>query len=142
MPTKLTEEELSDLVAEAKVATFCTTNPDGTIHAVPVWFRSDNGSFRFFTGRRSRKCDNLRRDPRVSISLSINRLDDGPSSVALIYGTATVNNAPLAEVLKTARWIMERYVDEEGVNTRLADITDGAVALVDIEPTRIVAYHP
>lgn len=44
--------------------------PDGAPHAVPVWVGTHGDHVVIFTGPESRKARNLRRDPRVALSLT------------------------------------------------------------------------
>jgi PPOX class probable F420-dependent enzyme len=44
--------------------------PDGAPHSVPVWIGTDGDRVAILTGPGSRKARNLRRDPRVALSLT------------------------------------------------------------------------
>ena len=44
--------------------------PDGAPHTVPVWIGTYGGHIVFLTSPESRKARNLRRDPRVALSLT------------------------------------------------------------------------
>lgn len=47
----------------------CTTRPDGSPHAAPVWGLWHDGAVVFSTAPASRKGRNLERDPRVAVHL-------------------------------------------------------------------------
>ncbi|MGA5300406.1 PPOX class F420-dependent oxidoreductase [Nucisporomicrobium flavum] len=47
-----------------------TVLPDGGPHSVPVWAGTHGDHIAVFTGPQSRKARNLRRDPRVALSLT------------------------------------------------------------------------
>jgi PPOX class probable F420-dependent enzyme len=47
-----------------------TVLPDGAPHAVPVWVGTDGERAVVLTGPESRKARNLRRDPRVALSIA------------------------------------------------------------------------
>jgi PPOX class probable F420-dependent enzyme len=51
------------LVDARLVCVLATAEPDGRIHAVPMWYASDGDSLVLATGSRSRKVSNLRRAP-------------------------------------------------------------------------------
>jgi PPOX class probable F420-dependent enzyme len=51
-------------------AHLATVLPDGGPHSVPVWVDTEGDHIVFLTGPDSRKARNLRRDPRVAISLT------------------------------------------------------------------------
>ena len=61
------------------IAHLATVLPDGAPHSVPVWVGTHGDHVVFLTGPGSRKADNLRRDPRVALSLDVGT--DGPLPV-------------------------------------------------------------
>ena len=52
------------------IAHLATTSPDGAPHCVPVWIGTHQGHIAFLTGPDAKKARNLRRDPRVAISIA------------------------------------------------------------------------
>jgi PPOX class probable F420-dependent enzyme len=52
------------------IAHLATVLPDGSPHAVPLWIGTVGDRIAILTGPGSRKARNLRRDPRVAISLT------------------------------------------------------------------------
>ena len=52
------------------IAHLATVLPDGAPHSVPVWIGTHGEHIAILTGPDSRKARNLRRDPRVAISLT------------------------------------------------------------------------
>ncbi|MEV6366977.1 PPOX class F420-dependent oxidoreductase [Micromonospora musae] len=52
------------------IAHLATVLPDGAPHSVPVWIGTHGDHIVILTGPGSRKARNLRRDPRVALSLT------------------------------------------------------------------------
>jgi PPOX class probable F420-dependent enzyme len=52
------------------LAHLATVLPDGSPHSVPLWVGTRGEQIVFLTGPHSRKARNLRRDPRVALSLT------------------------------------------------------------------------
>lgn len=52
------------------LAHLATVLPDGAPHSVPVWIGTHRDHVAILTGPDSRKARNLRRDPRVALSLT------------------------------------------------------------------------
>jgi len=52
------------------IAHLATVLPDGSPHTVPVWIGARGDQIVFLTGPRSRKARNLRRDPRMALSIA------------------------------------------------------------------------
>lgn len=65
------------------IAHVATVLPDGAPHSVPVWVGTHQGHVVIMTGPGSQKARNLRRDPRVAISLTP---ADNPFSPVVIRG--------------------------------------------------------
>lgn len=53
------------------LAHLATVLPDGSPHAVPLWVGTHGDRIVFLTGPTSQKARNLRRDPRVALSLTL-----------------------------------------------------------------------
>ncbi|WP_409464492.1 PPOX class F420-dependent oxidoreductase [Amycolatopsis sp. GA6-003] len=62
--------EIRRVLDGAPIAHLATVLPDGSPHVVPVWIGTRGDRIVFLTGPDSRKARNLRRDPRVAISLT------------------------------------------------------------------------
>ncbi|MGW0204080.1 PPOX class F420-dependent oxidoreductase [Nonomuraea sp. NPDC003201] len=52
------------------LAHLATVLPDGSPHTVPLWVGTHGDHIVFLTGPQSRKARNLRRDPRVALSIT------------------------------------------------------------------------
>ena len=59
--------ERDSFLGEARTAVLATTGQDGKAHAVPVWFRYCEGSFRIITERGSQKHRNIQRTGRATL---------------------------------------------------------------------------
>jgi PPOX class probable F420-dependent enzyme len=57
-------------VESASIAHLATVLPDGSPHSVPLWVGTLDDRIVFLTGPDSQKARNLRRDPRVALSLA------------------------------------------------------------------------
>ena len=65
------------------VAHLATVLPDGSPHTAPLWVDTRGDQVVFLTGPSSRKARNLRRDPRVALSLTA---ADNPFEPIVIRG--------------------------------------------------------
>jgi PPOX class probable F420-dependent enzyme len=64
-------------------AHLATVRPDGSPHTVPVYIGTHGDQVVFLTGPQSRKARNLRRDPRVALSLAPS---DNPFEPVVVRG--------------------------------------------------------
>ena len=65
------------------IAHVATVLPDGAPHSVPVWIGTHGDHIAILTGPNSRKARNLKRDPRVAVSLTP---ADNPFQPVIIRG--------------------------------------------------------
>jgi PPOX class probable F420-dependent enzyme len=64
------EPDLREVLDGTPIAHVATVLPDGAPHAVPVWIGTHERYVVVLTGPGSQKARNLRRDPRLAISLT------------------------------------------------------------------------
>ncbi|MFD4643177.1 PPOX class F420-dependent oxidoreductase [Lentzea sp. NPDC058436] len=62
--------ELREVLDGTPIAHLATVLPDGAPHSVPLWIGTHGDHIAILTGPASQKARNLRRDPRVAISLT------------------------------------------------------------------------
>ncbi|MDG4821062.1 PPOX class F420-dependent oxidoreductase [Asanoa sp. WMMD1127] len=77
------DQDVRRVLDSTAVAHLATVLPDGAPHSVPVWVGTDGDHIVVLTGPGSRKARNLRRDPRVAISLTPT---DNPFEPVVIRG--------------------------------------------------------
>jgi PPOX class probable F420-dependent enzyme len=109
----LADPLVAELVVQPLVAVLATHEPDGSIHAVPLWFAPGDGDdLLLATGAASRKVENLRRDPRATLTLH----DSRPGCEvcgACLMGEAAVVDGEVARAL--VERVHERYVSTAGL---------------------------
>lgn len=91
----------AELIASDAVAHVVTINADGSPHVSAAWVRADGDEVVFATLFDQRKLQNLRRDPRVAISIAGTKLHPpGLKEYLVIYGTARITDGGAAELLQ------------------------------------------
>jgi PPOX class probable F420-dependent enzyme len=108
----LADALVSELLGERLIAVLATLEPDGALHAVPIWFALDGDAIVFATGSRSRKVRNVQRDPRATLVVHDSRSGFEVCGVS-IQGRVAVVRLPAAEELIGR--VHRRYVSEEGL---------------------------
>jgi PPOX class probable F420-dependent enzyme len=76
-------DDVRTFLAGTPIAHLASVLPDGGPHSVPVWIDTEGDHIAILTGPGSRKARNLRRDPRVALSLTA---PDNPFQALLIRG--------------------------------------------------------
>ena len=69
----LADPLVQELLEARLVGVLATLEPDGAVHAIPLWYALDGEAIVFATGSASRKVRNLRRDPRATLVLHDSR---------------------------------------------------------------------
>ena len=64
---QMTPDEVEAFLAERRPMTMCSIGPDGSIHAVAMWYGFMEGAIAVETKTKSQKVQNLRRDPRLTL---------------------------------------------------------------------------
>ena len=127
--TELTAD-VRKLLEGANYAHLATLLPDGAPHSVPVWVGVEGDQIAVLTGPGSRKARNLKRDPRVAISI-IDR--DQPFSSALVRGH-------VAEWLDgDPAWTIIDRISEKYIGQPYSPRTDRIVLLIEPDDAKAIA---
>lgn len=85
-------ESAQALVASPALGHLVTLNPDGSPQATCVWLGLDNGDLVFGSLYEWQKIKNLRRDPRVAVTVESDRVDPaGLREYLIVNGEAAVD---------------------------------------------------
>jgi PPOX class probable F420-dependent enzyme len=101
-----------ELLALRLVAVLTTLEPDGSVHAVPIWISAEHGEIVLATGSASRKVRNLERDPRATIVLHDSRPGCDIAGVTLRGRIEIVRGAAAAPLIERVHL---RYVTAAGL---------------------------
>ena len=116
----------SDALAHA-----VTLDADGTPHVTLVWVGLDGDEMVYATLFDQRKLANVRRDPRVAISIETDRTNDmGLREYLVVYGTATVVEGGAPELLQR---LAHTYIGPGVEFPPMPDPPPGFVTRVKIE---------
>jgi PPOX class probable F420-dependent enzyme len=92
----------------APFAHLATIGPDGSPHATPVYVGTDGDRIVFFTGPGTTKARNLRRDPRLALSITP---ADNPFEPVLVRGRVVewIEGDQAWEIIDR---LVAKYIDE------------------------------
>ncbi len=89
------------VLASDEVATIATIDPDGRLHLTCAWVGLDGDEIVIGTLVDQRKLQNIRRDPRVTLSLQTPTINaHGLKEYLVVYGHARVTEGGGAELLQ------------------------------------------
>lgn len=122
------DPEVREVLDGTSTAHLATILPDGAPHSVPVWVGTEGDHVAILTGPQTLKARNLRRDPRVALSLTP---VDNPFHPILIRGR-------VVEWLDgDAAWEVIDRIAQKYIGQPYGRDAERVVAL--IEPTRQIA---
>ena len=100
-----------ELVEARLIAVLSTLEPDGSIHAVPLWYADGGDTIVFATGSKSRKVRNVRRDPRATVTLHDSRPGMEICGASIRGTVEIVENDAAAPLIEQ---VHRRYLTEDG----------------------------
>lgn len=129
----LTKEEIAQFLAERRNAVLGTVRKDGSPQLNPMWFQWTGTVFHISTTRSRFKYGHLKRDPRVTLCI-----DDAT-------GFKTVIVEGRAEIIENDIWgptraIVEKYVDKDQVEARMARLRTEPRVLVVVHPEKWISW--
>jgi PPOX class probable F420-dependent enzyme len=131
----LTQKELETFLVQAPIATLCTHNDNGTIHAAPIWFKYEGGELLFGTQQDSHRIKNLRKNPDVTVVIDT---DQTPYKGVIIYGKAKLD---FDNVVPKRVAIFQKYMPKEnaeGLANALAKLRKPVV--IRVTPKKMISY--
>ena len=130
MIDQLSDEALA-LIESAAVATVVTLNADGSPHISAAWIGLEDGELVFATLPDQRKLRNLRRDPRIGVTLQGERINQwGLREYLVLDGTARVTEGGAPELLQRLAWT---YLGPDVVFPAMPNPPPGFVTRVTID---------
>jgi PPOX class probable F420-dependent enzyme len=120
-----------ELLASPAVATVATLNPDGSPHMSVAWVGVEDGEIMFGTLDDQRKLRNLRRDPRIALTVQSDRVNRwGLREYLVIDGSAKVTEGGAADLLQR---LAHTYIGPDAVFPAMPDPPPGFVTRVRVE---------
>jgi PPOX class probable F420-dependent enzyme len=105
----MSEEEVRAFLEQSRTATMATIGPGGQPHLVAMWYGLVGDTIYFETKTKSQKVVNLRRDPRISVSVEAGQSYDQLRGVS-VEGTATIiDDTTSDEYWAAGISVFERY---------------------------------
>jgi PPOX class probable F420-dependent enzyme len=105
---KMSPDEVEKFLDEERTVTMCSMHPDGTIHAVAMWYAFLNSIIAVETKAKSQKVQNLRRDPRLTFLVEAGDTYDQLRGVELVGKARIVEDPDQIWDFGVSMW--ERYI--------------------------------
>lgn len=120
----------SRLLASAAVAIVATLDADGSPHLSSAWIGIEDGEIVFGTLDDQRKLQNLRRDPRIALTVQSDHINDwGLREYLVLHGTARVTEGGAADLLQR---LARTYIGPDAVFPAMPNPPPGFVTHVRV----------
>jgi PPOX class probable F420-dependent enzyme len=120
-----------ELLASDAVATVISLDPDGSPHVSAAWVGLEDGEIVIGTLGDQRKLQNLRRDPRVTVSIQSEKVNDwGLREYLVIGGIARITEGGAPELLQH---LAHTYLGPDVVFPAMPDPPPGFVTRIRVE---------
>jgi PPOX class probable F420-dependent enzyme len=120
-----------DLLVSAAVATVATLDADGSPHLSVAWVGVEEDEIVFGTLHDQRKLRNLRRDPRVALTVHSDRINAwGLREYLVIDGTARITEGGAPELLQR---LALTYIGPDAIVPAMPNPPPGFVTRVKVE---------
>ena len=131
---EMSEQEISDFLAENHVAHLTTVRPDGRPHVTPVSYFMENGKAFVLALANAVKFRNVRRNPKVSLSIAT---DQRPYKYVLLEGEGRVTDDNLEQVLE--RMCVRDY-PERGRPWARELFAAGGYQVLEVQVQRVLSH--
>ncbi len=129
--TDLLTPAVVSLILSDTVATVVTLDPDGTPHVTVAWVGLEDGEIVIGTLGDQRKLRNLRRDPRIALTLQSDHVNDwGLREYVVLHGTARITEGGAAALLQR---LAHTYLGPDVVFPAMPDPPPGFVTRIRVE---------
>lgn len=119
----------------AKIARLCSLNKNGTIHAVPVWFKFKQDHFVIAAPEKSQKVRNILRNKNVTLLIDV---EGPPTRGVIVYGKANIS---LDRWDKEAVDLLSRYFPKEQAEKTMQGVQTIANWIkITITPSRFASF--
>jgi PPOX class probable F420-dependent enzyme len=105
---KMSAAEVDAFLREERTTTMCTMHPDGSIHAVAMWYAFLDGQLAVETKSKSQKVQNLRRDPRLTFLVEAGEQYENLRGVELVGRARILEDPGAMMAFGVSMW--ERYI--------------------------------
>ena len=131
----MSPEQIERYLSKPHIADLATVRPDGSPHVAPVWFLYEDGVVKVLAETGTVKIKNLKREPRVSVSIAT---DQRPYEYVIVNGLAEVSGGDISDIL---RRISVHYQGlEEGERYSARALLEMELCLITIRPSRLTGW--
>ena len=129
----MTPKEMEEYLSGKHIAQLATLNPDGSPHLIPIWYWYADGKLYMAGGNTGAKARNIRRDPRVIVSITG---PEQPYKYVLVHGNAQIVTEEIEQLTLA---VYTRYMGQEGgAEFARESLERPSPGVIVVSPTKII----
>jgi len=137
----MSDDEIATFLEQSRTATMATIGPSGMPHLVAMWYGLIDGTIYFETKGKSQKVQNLRRDPRIVVSVEAGGSYDQLRGVSIEGNAVLIEDTEADEYWAAGISLFERYQGPYSEEMRpFVEVMMNKRAAVRVEPTRVRSW--
>ena len=137
----MSDDEIATFLEQSRTATMATIGPDGMPHLVAMWYGLIDGTIYFETKGKSQKVQNLRRDPRIVVSVEAGLSYDQLRGVSIEGNAVLIEDTECDEYWAAGISLFERYQGPYSEEMKpFVEVMMNKRAAVRVEPTRVRSW--
>lgn len=137
----MTDEEVATFLEQSRTATMATIGPTGMPHLVAMWYGLIDGKIYFETKLKSQKVKNLRRDPRIVVSVEAGLTYDQLRGVSIEGEAVFIEDPEDPEFWAAGVSVFERYNGPYSEEMKpFVEMMLNKRAIIRVEPTRVRSW--
>ena len=129
--------EVRKVIESGRLAHFTTIAADGRPHTTIVWVGLEGEDIVIGKLASDQKVTNIRRDPRVSLSMEADGDHSGMQNYLVVEGTAAITQGGAPALLQT---LAHRYIGPEATFPPMTNPPEGFV--IRVTPTKVRGMGP
>ena len=134
--TTMSQEEISEILAEPHLTHLATVRPDGRPHVTPIWYLEENGKAYIMAGANAVKFRNVRRNPKVSLSIAT---DQRPYKYVVLEGEGRLRDDNPNNVIER---ICVRYDGPERGGAFARElIASGTTVVLEVDIQKVMSWN-
>lgn len=136
---RMTPGEIDEFLHGRHSMAMCSVGPDGSIHAVAMWYGFLDGAIAVETKSRSQKVQNLRRDPRITVLIEDGDVYEELRGVEIV-GTAEIIDDP-DQLWTVGVSVFERYQGPYTEEMRpFVEVMLNKRVAIKVNPVKVVSW--
>jgi PPOX class probable F420-dependent enzyme len=137
----MSDAEIDRFLRQSRIATMATVGADGRPHLVAMWYGLIDGRIYFETKAKSQKAVNLRRDPRITVSVESGDTYDQLRGVSIEGTTTLIDDTGSEEYWAAGVSVFERYQGPYSDDARpFLEAMMNKRIVVRVDPTRVRSW--